>query len=78
VCQLNDTGEGLTPSPVFSFYLLFLRDNERSEWRRDGAFKIRSPDFRQKKFGFFKYTPPDFIHDELFLLVSFMTRIQQS
>jgi len=27
----------------------FLLDSER---RRGGAFKIRSPDFRQKKFGF--------------------------
>ena len=69
---------GLTLSPVFIFHHPFLRDNERSEWRRDGAFKIRSPDFRQKKFGFFKYTPSDFIHDELFLLVPFITRIQQS
>ena len=30
----------------------FLRDSERSEWRRGGAFKIRSPDFAQRKFGF--------------------------
>ena len=30
----------------------FLLDSERNERRRGGAFKIRSPDFRQKKFGF--------------------------
>ncbi len=30
----------------------FLLDSERSERRRGGAFKIQSPDFRQKKFGF--------------------------
>jgi hypothetical protein len=30
----------------------FLRNSERSERRRGGAFKFRSPDFRQKKFGF--------------------------
>ncbi|MDD4989789.1 MAG: hypothetical protein PHW31_00545 [Candidatus Pacebacteria bacterium] len=30
----------------------FLRNSERSERWRGGAFKFRSPDFRQKKFGF--------------------------
>ena len=30
----------------------FLLGGERSERRRGVAFKIRSPDFRQKKFGF--------------------------
>ena len=31
---------------------LFLRNSERSERRRGGAFKFRSPDFVQKRFGF--------------------------
>jgi len=30
----------------------FLRNSERSERQRGVAFKIRNPDFRQKKFGF--------------------------